>query len=49
MRYIIERRGWVEMINVSYKCIVKKLVLCYVNLNLGLIMKVIGFFLIWLK
>lgn len=37
------------MINVSYKCIVKKLVLWYVNLNLGFIMKVIGFFLIWLK
>lgn len=37
------------MINVRYRCVVKKLGLWNVNLNLGFIMKVIGFFLIWLK
>lgn len=46
-RYIIERRGWVEMN--SYKCAAKKLVLRYANLNLGSIMKVTGFFLTWSK
>lgn len=46
-RYIIERRGWVEMINASYKCTAKKLVLRYANLNLGSIIKVTGFFLTW--
>lgn len=48
-RYIIERRGRVEMINASYKCAAKKLVLRYANLNLGSIMKVTGFFLTWSK
>lgn len=48
-RYIIERRGWVEMINASCKCAAKKLVLWYANLNLGSIMKVTGFFLTWSK
>lgn len=44
-RYIIERRGWVEMINASYKCTALR----YANLNLGSIMKVTGFFLTWSK
>lgn len=48
-RYIIERKGWVEMINASYKCTANKLVLRYANLNLGSIMKVTGFFLTWSK
>lgn len=35
------------MINASYTCAAKKLVLRYANLNLGSIMKVTGFFLTW--